>query len=66
MIITQIGRRKLGGHYACLVDIVRNISKMDFFVHFLRGAWGEFYKSWLKSNKFQSFLLVLPVVNLTV
>ena len=50
MVITQIGRKKLEGHHACLGDIVRNI-----FAHFLRGAWDEFYKSWLKSNKFQSF-----------
>ena len=52
MGITQIGRKKLGGHHACLGDIVRNISKMDVFCSFLRGAWGDFYKSWLKSNKF--------------
>ena len=49
MVVTHIGRKKLGGHHACLGDIVRNISKMGvFFAHFLRGAWGEFYKSWLK------------------
>ena len=43
MVITQIGRKKLGGHRACLEDIVRSISKMGvFFAHFLRGAWGEF------------------------
>ena len=50
MIITQIGRKKLEGHFA----------------QFLRGAWGEFYKSWLKSEKFQFFRLILPIVNLTV
>ena len=66
MVITQIGRKKLGGHHACLGDIVRNISKMGVFVHFLRGDWGEFYKSWFKSNNFQSFRLILPIVNLTV
>ena len=53
MVITKIGRKKLGGH-------------QGFFAHFLRGAWGEFYKSWLKSNKFHSFRLILPIVNLTV
>ena len=31
MVITQIGRKKLGGHHACLGDIVRNISKMGVF-----------------------------------
>ena len=66
MVITQIGRKKLGGHRACLGDIVRNISKMGVFSHFRRGAWDEFYKSWLKSNKFQSFQFILPIVNLTV
>ena len=65
MVITQIGRKKLGGHHACLGDIVRNISKMAIFAHFLTGAWGEFYKSLLKSNKFQSLRLSLPIVNLT-
>ena len=44
MVITQIGRKKLGGHHACLGDIVRNISKMGVFCSFLRGAWGEFCK----------------------
>ena len=66
MVITQIGRKKLGGHHACLGDIVRNTSKMGVFAHFLRGAWDEFHKSWLKSNKFKSFRLILPIVNLTV
>ena len=40
MIITQIGRKKIGGHHDCLGDIVRNIVKMGVFAHFLRGAWG--------------------------
>ena len=66
MVIAKIGRKKLGGHRACLGDIIRNIFKMGVFAHFLRGAWGEFYKSWLKSNKFQSFRLILPIVNFTV
>ena len=66
MVITQISRKKLGGRHACLGYIVRNISKMGVFAHFLRGAWGEFYKSCLKSNKFQFFRLILPIVNLTV
>ena len=64
--ITPIGRKNLGGHHACLGDIVQNVAKMGVFAHFLRGAWGEFYKIWLKSNKFQSFRLILPIVNLTV
>ena len=57
---------KIGGHHACLGDIVQNISKMGVFCSFLRGAWGEFYKSCLKSHKSQSFQLILPIVNLTV
>ena len=66
MVITQIGRKKLGGHHTCLGNIVRNISKMGIFCSFSEGSLGEFYKSWLKSNKFQSFRLTLPIVNLTV
>ena len=67
MVITQIGRRKkLGGRHACLGDFVRNISKMGVFCSFSEGSLGRFYKSWLKSNKFQSFRLILPIVNLTV
>ena len=38
--------------------------KCASFAHFPRGAWGEFYKSWHKSNKLQSFRLILPIVNL--
>ena len=66
MVITQIGRKKIRGHHACLGDIVRNIVKMAVFCSFSEGGWGEFYKSWLKSNKFQSFRLILPISNLTV
>ena len=65
MVKTQIGIKKLGGHHACLRDIVRNIARMGV-AHFLRGAWGAFYKSWLKSIKFKSFRLILSIVNLTV
>ena len=66
MVITQIGRKQLGGHQACLGDIVRNTSKMGDSFSFSEGAWGEFYKSWLKLNKFQSFRLIFPIVNLAV
>ena len=66
MVITQIGRKKLGGHHACLGDIVRNISKIGVVCSFSEGSLGEVCKSWLKSNKFQSFRLILPIVNLTV
>ena len=62
MVITQIGRTKLGGNRVCLGDIVQSIAKIVVFCSG-RGAWGEFYKSWLKSNKFQSFRLILPIVN---
>ena len=40
---------------------MENIAQMGVFAHFPRGAWGEFYKSWLKSNKFQTFELILPI-----
>ena len=66
MVITQIGRKKLGGHHACLGDIVRNISKMGVFCSFSEGSLERVLQSWLKSNKFQSFRLILPIVNLTV
>ena len=66
MVITQNGRKKFRGHHACLGDIMQNIAKMGVFARFPWGAWGEFYKSWHKSNKFQSFRLILPNVNLIV
>ena len=66
MVITQFVRKKLGGHCACLGNIMQNIAKMGSFARFPRGAWGEFYKSKPNSNKFQSFLLILPTVNLIV
>ena len=44
---------------------MKNFAKMGVFARFPKGAWGEFYKRWLKSNKFKSFRLILPNVNLT-
>ena len=41
MVITQIGRKKLGGHHACLGDIVRNISKIGVFCSFSEGSLGR-------------------------
>ena len=41
MVITRIGRKKLGGHHACLGDIVRNISKMGVFCSFSEGSLGQ-------------------------
>ena len=38
MVITQIGRKKLGGHHACLKDIARNIAKMGVFCSFSDGS----------------------------
>ena len=32
MVVTYIGRKTLGGHHACLGDIVRNISKVGVFL----------------------------------
>ena len=66
MVITQNGRNKLWGHHACLGDIMQNMAKMGIFCSFPRGAWGEFYRGWLKSNKFQSLQLTLPNVNLFI
>ena len=37
---------------------MQNIAKWAFFARFPRGVWVEFYKSWLKSNKFYSFWLI--------
>ena len=67
MVIAQIGRKKLRGHRPCLGDIVQNIAKMGVFCSFSEGSLGRlFYKSWLESNKFQSFRLILPIIDLTV
>ena len=41
MIITQIGRKNVGGRHACLGDIVRNISKMGVFCSFSEGSQGR-------------------------
>ena len=57
IVITQIGRKKIRGLPRLFRRYCFKISlEWAFFANFLRGAWGEFYKSWLKSNKFQSFL----------
>ena len=57
IVITQSGRKKLGGHHACLGDIMQNIAKIGVFSSFPRGAWGEFYKSWLKIEQ----ILIFPI-----
>ena len=41
MVITQIGRKKLGGHHDCRGDIVPNISKMGVFCSFSEGSQGR-------------------------
>ena len=41
MVITQVGRKKLRGHHACLGDIVRNISKMGVLCSFSEGSLGR-------------------------
>ena len=41
MVITQISRKKLGGHHPCLGDIVRNASKMGVFCSFSEGNLGR-------------------------
>ena len=41
MVITQIGRKKLGGYRTCLGDIVQNISKMGIFCSFSEGSLGR-------------------------
>ena len=41
MVITQTGRKKLGGHQACLGDIVQNISKMGIFCSFSEWSLGQ-------------------------
>ena len=39
--MTQIGRKILEGHHACLGDIVRNIGKMGVFCSFSEGSLGR-------------------------
>ena len=41
MVITQIGRKKLWSHRACLGDIMQNIAKMDVFCSFSEGSLGR-------------------------
>ena len=41
MVITQVGRKKLRGHHACLGDIARNISKMGVLCSFSEGSLGR-------------------------
>ena len=41
MVITQISRKELGGHHACLGYIVRNISKVGVFCSFFEGSLGR-------------------------
>ena len=53
MVITQIGRKKLGGHRACLEDIARNIAKMGVFLLIFRGEPGaSFTKVGLNRTNF--------------
>ena len=52
-----MSEKKLGDHRIYLKGITQNITKMGAFSDFPRGTWGEFYKSWFKSNKFQFFRL---------
>ena len=40
MVITQISR-KLGGHRACLGNIIQNIAKMGFFCSFFEWNLGR-------------------------
>ena len=40
MVITQIGRKKLGGHRNCLEDIMQIIAKIGVFCSFSEGSLG--------------------------
>ena len=63
MVITQNGRKNYGVT-AFLWEICQISLKWAPFARFPSADWVEFYKSWLKSNKFQSFRLILQNVNL--
>ena len=41
MVITQIGRKKLGGHHTCLGDVMQNIAKIGIFCSFSKGSLGR-------------------------
>ena len=41
MVMTQIGWKKLGGHRACLGDIMQNIAKMGVFCSYSEGSLGR-------------------------
>ena len=55
MHITQIGRKKLGGHHACLGDIVRNIAKMGVFYSFSAGRLGRVLQKLAKIEQISIF-----------
>ena len=60
-------RIKLGGSPCLLGDIMQNIAKIGVFLVVFRGESGaSFTKVGLNRNKFQSFRLILPNVNLIV
>ena len=50
----------LRGYRVCLGDIAQNIAKMGVFCSFPEGSPGLY---WLKSNKFQTFQFILPILN---
>ena len=41
MVITQIGRKIVGGHRASLGGILQNITKMGVFCSFSEGSLGR-------------------------
>ena len=41
VVITQIDRKKLGGHHVCLGDIMQNIAKISVFCSFSEGSLGQ-------------------------
>ena len=63
MVITQISRKKLGGHQACLGDIVRN---MGIFCSFSEGSLGRVSQKLAQIEQISIFPIILPIVNLTV
>ena len=55
MVVTQIGRKKLGGHRACLGHIMQNIAKMGVFCSFTEGNLERVFKSWLDGEQISIF-----------
>ena len=47
----------VGGHRVCLGDIAQNITKLNVFADFPRGAWGELLQKLAQIEQVSIFLI---------